>query len=160
MLSSVRISWGGVAVQAILAGIVAGTIIDCYLWLTTLLPAHQSIGSLWQWVASAAIGKVALTSPRYAAVGLAVHAVVSIGWAGAYAYLAAKQPVLDERWFVSGIVYGVVVYVIMQCVLLAGNSFTMPPNPNAFINVVLAHTVFFGLPVAFVVRFLQLPTHR
>jgi hypothetical protein len=155
MVSQRRVSWSGIAFQAVVAGVVGGFLIDLYLWATTLLPQRGNIVSLWQWIASTALGKVALTDPACAAAGLAMHAIVSVGWAGGYAYLAATRPATTRRWAIAGIVYGLIVYTIMQVILLADNNFTYPPTPNAFINALVAHAVFFGLPVAYVVHKLQ-----
>lgn len=155
MNSSVRVSWTRVAIVGIVAGLVGGTILDLYLWATTLLPAHQSLASLWQWIASTAFGKGALTDPTYAAAGAAMHAIASVGWAAGFAYVATVNPVASRRWVLSGLVYGVIVYALMQSILLADNNFIYPPNPNAFVNAVIAHTVFFGLPVAYTVRAMQ-----
>jgi hypothetical protein len=126
-----------------------------YVWLTTIVPAHGSILTMWQWIASTAFGKHALYDPQFAVVGAAMHLLVSIGWAGGYAYVAAVNPLANRRWAISGMVYGLIVYTIMQTILLADNNFTYPPNPNAFVNALIAHAVFFGLPVAYVVRLMQ-----
>jgi hypothetical protein len=155
MVSSVRVSWIRIALQAFVAGICGAIVIDAYLWVTTILPQHGSLIALWQWIASTVLGKVAFTSPSYAVAGLLIHFLVSIGWAGGYAYLAARQPIFTLRWATSGLVYGIVVFVMMQVILLADNSVKPIPNPNAFVNIVIAHMVFFGLPVAFVVSRLQ-----
>ncbi|MGA8535129.1 MAG: hypothetical protein WB615_13555 [Candidatus Tumulicola sp.] len=155
MLSRSRISWGNVLLHGLAAGVVGAFTFDLYLWATTLLPNHAGILTLWQWIASTALGKVALTDPAYAFAGAALHAIVSIGWACGYAYIAATRPATTRRWVVSGIVYGLIVYTIMQVILLADGNFTYPPTPNAFVNAVLAHAIFFGLPVAYVVRILQ-----
>lgn len=155
MKSSVRVSWTRVAVVGIVAGLIGATTFDLYIWATTLVPAHQSIGELWQWIASTALGKRALGDRADASVGAAMHAVVSIGWAGGFAYVAAANPVAARRWVPAGLVYGIVVYAVMQTILLADNNFVYPPNPNAFVNAVVAHAVFFGLPVAYVVRAMQ-----
>ena len=141
--------------QAIVAGLAGGALIELYLWITTILPAHGSMLAFWQWIASTVFGKAALTQPRYAAAGLVIHALVSIGWGGGYAYLAATAPAATRRWIVSGLVYGLIVYTIMQTILLADNNFTYPPTPNAFLNAVAAHAVFFGLPVAYVVHVMR-----
>lgn len=154
-MRATSVSWARVAIQALAAGLAAAAIIDAYLWLTTLLPQHAGIASLWQWIASTVLGKPALTDPNGAAVGALLHAIVSVGWAAGYAYIAATRPATTQRWPVAGIVYGLIVYVIMQAILLADNNFTYPPNPNAFVNAVFAHTIFFGLPVAFVVHVLR-----
>jgi hypothetical protein len=46
----------------------------------------------------------------------------------------------------------------MELILLGGNAFTPPATPNAFLNAVIAHTVFFGLPIAYLVKRLQTGT--
>lgn len=155
MLSSARISWIRIAQQAFVAGLCGAILIDAYLWVTTLLPQHGSLITLWQWVASTVLGKVALTSASYAGAGLLIHLLVSIGWAGGYAYLASRQPNLDRRWVISGIVYGFIVYIMMQVILLVDNNAQPVPSPTALVSVIIAHTIFFGLPVAFIVSRLQ-----
>ena len=136
---------------AIFAGIAGGITIDLFLWAATLLPAHQSILKMWQFVASGAVGSVAYTSANYAWLGLAVHFVVSIGWAGGYAYLAQSRSYLNERWWISGLFYGFMVYIFMQLIMLGAHVFTFPDNADVVLTAVVAHCGFFGLPVAFVV---------
>jgi len=155
MTARARFSWGRVAAQALLAGLAGAVVFDCYLWATTLLPHGESISGLWQWIASTVLGKSALVDPGSAAIGAALHVVVSIGWAAGYVYIAVAHPASTRRWLVAGIVYGLIVYTIMQVILLADGNFIYPPTPNAFINDLLAHTLFFGVPVAIVVRALQ-----
>lgn len=156
MGSRMPLAWGRLVAQALLAGIAAGASIQLYLWLTTILPRHGSILAAWQFIASTLFGRVAFTSLIFAWLGLAIHLLISIGWAGGYAYLATRQAALNQRWFASGLLYGVVVYVVMQLILLAGNAFRPPPDPTAFLNLVVAHALFFGVPVAYLVRLLQL----
>jgi len=155
MPSNAPVAWGRVAAQALAAGLVAGLLFDSYVWLTVVLPAHSSMIVLWQFAASTLVGKGAFADPSFAILGVAIHAVVSVAWAGAYAYIAARQPVLNTRWYASGLVYGIVVEIVMQLILVAGNAFQPPPTPNAFFNGVIAHAVFFGLPLAFIVRTLD-----
>ena len=106
MATTARLNWGRVVMQAFGAGIIGGIVLDLYLYLTTILPAHGSVLAMWQWVASAAIGPVALTNSSYAWLGLLVHFIVSIGWAGGYAYFAQTQNFVNTRWFISGLMYG------------------------------------------------------
>jgi hypothetical protein len=155
MTTSARVSWGRVAAQALLAGLAGAVIFELYLWATSLLPHGETIGGMWQWIASTVLGKSALADPGAAATGAVLHVVVSIGWAAGYVYIAVNHPATTRRWFVAGIVYGLIVYTIMQVILLADGNFIYPPTPNAFINDLIAHALFFGVPVAFVVRALQ-----
>jgi uncharacterized membrane protein YagU involved in acid resistance len=138
--------------RAVLAGLAGGVVLDLYLWLTTALPAHQSMVGAWQYIASTVFGNVALTRPSYAGAGLAIHFLVSIAWAGGYAYFTNAQPATNRRWPIAGAVYGLVVYVLMQVILLGSGHFTPPATPNAFVIAVVGHVVFFGIPVAYVVR--------
>jgi hypothetical protein len=150
-MSRVRpLEWPQLFVRAIAAGITGGVVFDLYLWVTTIAPAHRTMTGLWQWIASTVIGNVAFTSSGFAGLGLLLNFIVSIGWAGGYTYLASQQSSLNQRWPISGIVYGLVVYVIMQAILLGDEKFVFP-SALGFAIALVAHTVFFGLPVAFVV---------
>ena len=140
--------------RAVAAGIAGGIVLDLYLWLATALPAHQSMIAVWQFIASTVFGNVAFTSTSYAWAGLAIHFLIGIGWAGGYAYFVQTQPATNRRWIVAGAAYGVVVYVLMQLILLGSGHFTAPATPNAFVIAILGHIVFFGIPVAYVVRVL------
>ena len=151
MTKAPALSWNRVVTQALAAGIAGAVLFNAYLWLTAILPAHGSIIGLWQFVASAAIGKVAFTTTSYAWLGLLILVFVSVVWAGGYAYLAMTRPFMSERWPVSGLVYGIIVYLFMQLLLLGAGLFEFPATPNDFVNIVIAHAVFFGLPVAYVV---------
>jgi hypothetical protein len=154
-MAAQRRPWGRIALQALAAGIAGGALLNAFLWFMLLRPAGASIASLWTQIATQAIGPGMAGNPNAALVGLSIHAIISIVWAGAYAYLATERAVLNARWPVSGIAYGIVVYLIMQIVLLVAGHFEYPHAPNDFVIAVLAHAVFFGLPVAFVVQALD-----
>jgi hypothetical protein len=156
MAAKARLPWGGILRQALVAGLAGSFVFQIYLWLTVVLPQHLSMAAYWQTSASEPLlGKIALSTPGYAGLGFGIYLLVGIGWAGAYAYLAAQRPLFNRHWLVSGLVYGLVVYLCMSLMLFAGNALTGPPNPNAFINAVIAHSCFFGLPIAYVVRAMQ-----
>ncbi len=155
MMATSRTPWALVSRQALAAGVAGAVTYDLYLWLTVFRHFPAGMPGGWQSTAAAVVGRVAFTSPAFEWVGLAIHAIVSIAWAGGFAYLAARQPALTERWLIAGLLYGIVVYVVMGLILLAGNAFTMPANPTSFINSIVAHTLFFGVPVAFVVKLME-----
>jgi hypothetical protein len=156
MAATAQLPWGRILRQAVLAGLAGSLVFQAFLWLTVVVPQHGSMPAYWQSTGAAPlVGKIALTSPEYAWLGFAIYLLVGIGWAGAYAYLAARRPVFNRHWAISGLVYGLVVYLCMSLMLFAGNALTGPPNPNAFIDAVIAHACFFGLPIAYVVRMLE-----
>ena len=145
-------SWSRILIQALAAGIVGGALLDAYLLFTPLASAHPGILQMWTWIASTVGGKTMFANPDAPWIGLGVHTVTSIVWAGAYAYVAAQQPFVRRRWYISGPVYGLVVYLVMQLVLLVSGNFEYPHSPDDFVSALIGHAVFFGLPVAFVVN--------
>jgi uncharacterized membrane protein YagU involved in acid resistance len=149
------ISWNRIFVQALVAGIVGGALLDLYLCFTPLASAHPGILGMWTWIASTVAGKTMFANPNAPWIGLGVHALTSIVWAGAYAYVAAQQGFVRRRWYISGPVYGLVVSLVMQLVLLVSGNFEYPHSPNDFVSGLVAHAAFFGLPVAFVVNALS-----
>ncbi|HEX8826859.1 MAG TPA: hypothetical protein VF778_01975 [Xanthobacteraceae bacterium] len=152
MAATEQLPWGRIVRQAVLAGLAASVLFQIYLWLTVVQPGHQSMPAFWQSSAAAVVvGKTAFASPVYAWLGLLIYLLVGIGWAGGYAYLAALKPAFNQTWPISGVVYGLIVYLLMALILFAGNAFHYPPSPNAFLNLAIAHGVFFGLPIAYFV---------
>ena len=151
MATALRLNWALIIRQAILAGFAGAVVFDCYVWVTTVLPVHGSLTAMLQHSASIAIGPVAFTSASYAWAGALVDLVLSMGWAGGYAYFAQRQPFVNARWFISGFFYGFIVYVLMLLLLLGAHAFIYPANVGTLLNDVLARTIFFGVPVAFVV---------
>jgi hypothetical protein len=128
---------------AVVAGIIGGILIDAFLALVT----RTSPLALWQFVASAIVGQSAYASAGYAALGCAVHFFVSIVWS--VSYVAAFNGIGQLRnWILGGIVWGVVVDAAMNGVLALKIG---APFVQGFTQGMIAHVVFFGLPVAYYV---------
>ncbi len=143
MATVARSSSAGAPVgAAVVAGIVGGIIVDTFL----ALMMHTSPIGIWQFVASTIVGKVAFTSAGYAVLGVVVHFIVSIVWAVLYAYAFNALGAL-KQWILGAIVLGVVVDAAMELLLLV--KIGQPFGP-AFVQGLLAHVVFYALPVTFV----------
>ena len=139
------------AVPGAIAGLVGAVLIDAYLLLTLVVAGHlATVAGFFQYIASGALGKAAYATPGAIALGIAVHFVVAIAWGIGYAYVAAKTPQVRERPLLSGTVFGILVMVSMQFVEVAANIYVLP-NTVLFFNGIIAHVVFFGLPVAYIV---------
>lgn len=151
MATVAPMNWGRIVLSGALAGIAGGICFDLFLFLTTLLPGHASVLSLWQFAASAALGKSALGSPSSAWIGLALLFAASIGWGIGYTYLAHTRPQINKQPPISGFVFGVIVYLVMQFVLFSVQALKVPDIMSVYLGV-LGSTVFFGIPIAFVAR--------
>ncbi|HUY11846.1 MAG TPA: hypothetical protein VMV73_06260, partial [Candidatus Dormibacteraeota bacterium] len=91
-------------------------------------------------------------------IGAGVHLAVSLVWGVAFAWVADSQPYIAKRWLLSGIAYGAIVYLAMDIVMLAAGALQNPKTPNDFIFILLAHTLFFGVPIAWIVERMTPPT--
>ena len=122
--------WRALFTQAIVGGLVAGTIM--------LLVARFA-----GWIPDIAWGN-ALT--QY---------VASIGWAAGYAYLAGEQGFLSKRWPVSGLMFGIMVYVMMALVLIGAGKFVWPQTATEWSAGIITDALCFGLPLAATIALLE-----
>jgi hypothetical protein len=149
MASALPLNWSRIVLRGLLAGIAGGFLIDLFIYATSLMPQHASILGLWQFVASSAFGKIAYASTSYAWAGLAMHTVVSIAWGIGYAYISETQQAVNASPVLSGLIFGMVVYVVMQLALSSVGLLKITGGMQVVLAIV-AHTIFFGLPVALV----------
>jgi hypothetical protein len=141
---------------AVLAGVLAGLAgavsIDAYLIVVLVLGFHSiDLAGFYQFIASGAIGQAAYAGPGGAVLGVALHLIVSLAWGVGYAYVAARTPQVVERPLVSGITFGIVVMLAMQLVEVAGGIYRQP-DTFSLANALVANVLFFGIPVAYIVR--------
>jgi hypothetical protein len=137
-------------VPGLLAGLTGAVLIDAYLLLTIVVIAHgATVAGFYQFVASSVIGGRAYGDPTAIWLGVVLHVAVSVAWGIGFAFAAAGTPQVAARPVTSGIVFGIVVMLAMQLVEVAANVYVLP-NTFVLLNAFVAHTVFFGIPVAFV----------
>lgn len=90
-----------------------------------------------------------------ALLGLALHFVIALGAAATY-YLASRVfRVLRERPVICGLIYGVLVYLFMNYVVLPLSAVPKNPQPRSWpvlINGVGAIMFLVGLPIALTTR--------
>jgi len=148
----------GVTLRAqIVAGLIAGligavTIEICLIGAQVVDGAPPaSIASSFAFIAVTLLGPGAYANPAAVPIGAVMHLIVSIGWAFGYVYLVRTQPQLLIRPILSGGVFGIVVWVCMQIVLITAGQYHRAANPRTLTVQLLAHIVFFGVPVALVV---------
>ena len=89
-----------------------------------------------------------------AALGLASHYAIMLGIAAVYVLAAARLPVLRRQWIVSGIVYGVAVWLAMTYVVvpLSASTLPSPDSLQAAIEPIVIHILCVGLPIAWIAR--------
>lgn len=140
--------------QSMRAGITAGLTgaitIEAFHFLVHWPGApYPAPAEAWAWNASVLFGSLADGAAWAVPAGLLLHLLVSISWAFGYLYISERQPQLITRPIVSGLAYGLVVWVVMQALLIPIGKYVFP-TMFMFDRDFVAHTVFFGLPLALV----------
>ena len=94
-----------------------------------------------------------------AALGLASHYGIMLGIAAVYVLAAARLPVLRRQWIVSGIVYGVAVWLAMTYVVvpLSASTLSPPDSLMAPLKPIVIHILCVGLPIAWIARRVATP---
>ncbi len=118
------------------------------------LPITLCLRQLLQWDASNAYGVRAFAGGwPMAFAGLAMDLVVSLVWATIFVALYARFETVRRNVVVSGLLFGVVVMLVMlYAIVPLGHATRMQSTVAHVVNVLVAHSVFFGLPLALTVR--------
>jgi hypothetical protein len=144
--ATIKPDWRRIVRQGLLAGLVGAIVLAAFLYVAFFTELHGSLAALFKLDAE----NIHATSPW---IGALAHLCVSLGWGIGYSYLADTRPrILNTPWL-SGFVYGLLVWFIMQLVLMAGevwHASSMAVYP--LIAALVAHAFFFGIPVALTVR--------
>lgn len=138
----------------VLAGIGGAVLIDLYLCVTeTLIFRNATPLLVMQWDASNALGAAAYQGGwATAALGTLMHFVVSIVWATLFIIAATRYRWLTAQPVLSGTWLGIVAMAVMRVVIHFGHAVVRPfPSFEYFLNLLVAHVVFFGVPVALIV---------
>jgi len=109
---------------------------------------------LLQNIASGLLGRAAFTQgARSAILGLLLHYFIATTVATIY-ILASRHLPLSRHPFLSGTLYGIVVYIVMNYLVLPPSKIGPRPTPSLIplVNGVAALILFIGIPVAFIAR--------
>jgi len=107
-----------------------------------------------QSIASGIFGRGAFTQgPRSAILGLFLHYFIATTVAAIYIF-ASRQLPLSRHPFLWGGLYGIVVYIVMNYIVLPLSKIGLRPTPPLvpFINGVAALIFCIGIPTAFIAR--------
>lgn len=137
----------------ILAWLVAGTF-DISYAIITWGPVFGKItaAQLLQGIASTLMGKDAFAGGTPTAlIGLAMHYGIALAWTLLYFFIYPHIPLLARNKWISGIVYGVVVWGLMSIVivpLVTGRAWTY--NTVPFLKSIAPMILLFGPSIALI----------
>jgi uncharacterized membrane protein YagU involved in acid resistance len=142
----------------LLAVLIGGSIAGALDILFAISFAHfrgMAPDRLLQTVASGLLGTAAFEGGiRTAALGLGLHFGMAYAWAGIFVLAAGIVPALVRRPWLSGILFGVLVFLAMRLIVLPLSAFPYPVTfkPLAATLDLLSHTLLFGVPIALAAR--------
>jgi len=138
---------------ALIGGLVSGTADLIYA-----IVAYGVIGvpaiRILQSIASGWLGKAAYSSGATSAVlGLVSHLSITCVAAGCYVFASRRLPVLVQRPVISGALFGVVMFVVMNYVVVPlSAAVTAGPKGVFLVLGVLVHMFLIGVPIALIAR--------
>ena len=142
----------------LIGGIVAGILDISYAFIFSYLRSGRSPVFVLQSVASGAFGRSAYQGGmKIAALGLAFHFLIATAATAVYVLASRILPFLLSHWIVSGFIYGVCVYAVMNCIVLRVSAIHATTWPwsypkSVLIGGLLIHMFGIGLPIALVAR--------
>jgi hypothetical protein len=142
-------------IAAFAAGVTGAITIGIYLMISVPLALGAPISALFVWDASNLLGyERALHAGLFTdiLVGQTSHLIVSVVWGFVFVLLARRVvPQMLARPILSGIAFGFVVMLVMHFVVVPlGHAPQLGYTLRSFTNNLIAHTLFFGVPVAVV----------
>lgn len=139
----------------LLAGLCGAVAIDLYLVVTQAWIFRNATPVLVsQWDASNALGRAAFSGGwQSALLGLVMHCTVSIVWAAIFTALFGSTAFLRRQPLLLGILFGTAVMLVMRYLVVPlGHAIEPRSDALRLLNLWIAHTLGFGIPVAFTVR--------
>jgi hypothetical protein len=135
------------------AGLLVGTldILDAIIFYGL---RGLSATRILQGIAFGLIGRPAFTQgTRFVALGLLLHFFIATTWAAIYLLASRRLPLSRHPW-IYGTLYGIIVYIVMNYVVLPLSHVGLRPLPPLvpLLNGVGALIVCIGLPLAFISR--------
>jgi hypothetical protein len=106
---------------------------------------------IFYYIASGLLGAKAFRGGwTTAALGFGLHLFIAISAAAAYYFLSRRLTVLGERPFLGGAIFGLALFAFMQSVIipLCAAPKQPPGSLGSLVNLIFAHIVCIGLPIA------------
>ena len=140
-----------IALRVLAIGLFAGTLDIADALIFNILRGITPVIVL-QYIASGLIGIVSFSGGlATVGLGLFLHYLIALSWTTLFYLASRKIGVLTERPILSGLIYGDVIYLIMNFVVLPASGVPHPKSTTtiaALINGILALMLCIGLTVS------------
>ena len=133
-------------VTAAIGGGIGGLLDAIYATVTWGVILSSNPAGVWQSVASGLLGKSAFEGGNStAALGLALHFVIAFVMALVYVLASRRLPVLLSRPILMGVLYGLLLYVVMNFIVVPLSAIGFhPPTLVSSIRALAPHILLVG----------------
>lgn len=139
---------------AVLAGGLLAGVLDLLFAVSFAAHGGAAPSRVFQTIASGILGNAAFSGGGGVAVfGVACHFGLSFLWAALFAVVAWRCPVVTRRPFLTGVVFGIIVFVCMRLIVLPVSAYPRPVTFQALATVLdlLSHILLFAIPIVLIV---------
>ena len=153
---------GGMPRAILVGGFIAG-LLDILYAIAAWGMRGASPARVLQGVASGLIGREAAVAGGMstAILGLVAHFVIMLGAAAVFCFASLRFPFLVRRWLFSAVIFGLLMYVAMNYVIVPLSAAAgKPPAGIDILVALLPHLVVVGPPIAWAARRAALASGR
>jgi hypothetical protein len=140
----------------VITGLVAGTLDAWGAIIIYFVQTGKDPFNVFRFIASGVFGQTALSGGVPMALwGIAFHYIIAFGWTVLFFLLAGRFLFLTRNWIISGIIYGIFVWLMMNLVVMPASLAHMKTGPKEWAGIikgVLILIVCVGLPVSYSAR--------
>lgn len=141
------------ALIVLLGGLIAGTfdiILATAYWAVKGVPPYRVLQS----VATGLLGRASFQGgTRTAVLGLTLHFLIAVSMAYLYYFAARMWPVLHQHPWICGAVYGMLVYLVMNYVVIPLSAATPRSKNVPWVTTnFIGHMLLIGIPIALAAR--------
>ena len=141
---------------SVIAGLIVGTAdVIIYHWFVQNVLGRVPLISLYQYIASGALGEAAFTGGiATALLGALFHYLISIVIAGVFILSADRIPLLRRYLIPGALLYGFGVFIVMNMIVtpLSATPPLPAPTTSELILTIVDHILIFGLLLGILVR--------
>ena len=135
-----------------LAAALCGTL-DILFAIILTLSRGKDVGNMLRFVASGPVPNATEMGGAGAILGLLVHFALMAIMVAAFMIAARTLPRLLDRPLMTGLVYGLLTYVVLDLIVVPLRfPGAWPPSALSIATQLFAHIVLVGLPTAFIAR--------
>ena len=138
----------------LLAGLLAGTLDISSAFVDYYIATGKNPAGILNYVASGLLGKAAFgDGAMFPVLGLLLHYIIAMSFTFFFFYIYSKLSLQKINWILTGILYGIFIWLVMNLVVVPlSNTTKYPFTSFRIIKSMLILIVMIALPLSFTAK--------